>query len=258
MGFDYAMALRELEDDEATKKADQVDEKTFECDHKFDAVKHLVLNSFWARFAEGQISTLVKEANSALDEAEATDHLQLSRKDRELMNRNLEREVCEVNNLITEWTDMIPQAKLTESRDISRTMRKQQERLWDKWAWRRSAWSDDREEQKEQVKLNNAGKKDENEENQARERDASTSSPPNRKLSCPLIHPYKRTPAKPTQRSHLSQLWCTSKCYKHTSASPKCSQRVPRATQFQAPNPSRTITPAHIFWKHERLLSLES
>lgn len=74
-GFEYAMALRELEDEEATKKADQVDEKTLECDRKFDAVKHLIQNSFWTRFAEEQISTLLNEANSALDQAEATDHL---------------------------------------------------------------------------------------------------------------------------------------------------------------------------------------
>lgn len=186
-GFEYAMALRELDDEEATKKADQVDEKTLECDRKFDAVKHLIQNSCWTRFAEEQISTLVKEANSALDQAEATDHLQLSRKECELMNRNLEREVCEVNNLVIEWTEMIPHAALTESRGRSRMMRKRQERLWDKWAWQRSTWSDDEEEQKELLKLKVTGKKDEDEESQTGEQAAaSISSSPNRKLSCPV------------------------------------------------------------------------
>lgn len=179
-GFEYAMALRELEDEEATKKADQVDEKTLECDRKFDAVKHLIQNSFWTRFAEEQISTLLNEANSALDQAEATDHLQLSRKECELINRNLEREVCEVNSLVTEWTEMIPHAVLTESRDRCRIMRKRQERLWDKWAWRRSTWSDDEEEQKV------TGKNDDDEESQTGKQAVSISTSPNRKLSFPV------------------------------------------------------------------------
>lgn len=81
------------------------------------------------RFAEEQITTLVKEADSALNKAEATDHLKLSRMERELLNKNLEREVYEVNSLVVGWTGLIPQAKLTESKACSRTLRKHQEKL---------------------------------------------------------------------------------------------------------------------------------
>uniref|UniRef100_A0AAV2KLG9 Uncharacterized protein n=1 Tax=Knipowitschia caucasica TaxID=637954 RepID=A0AAV2KLG9_KNICA len=103
LGFEYSTALRELEDEEASVKANQIDERTHECDKKFDGVKLLVLNNLWTRFAKDKISDLVEEANLALDQAEAKDYQLLSRMERELINKDLEREVFEVNSLVTEW-----------------------------------------------------------------------------------------------------------------------------------------------------------
>ena len=184
-GFEYAMALRATEDDEALKKADLIDEKTTECDRKFDQVKQLVLNSLWTRFAEEQISKIVQEATSALDQAEAVDYQKLSKMERELRNKNLEREVYEVNNIITEWTDMIPQAKLTESKDRSRALRKRHAQLWDKWTWQRNAWSDEEVEQEEQTKLKVDENKAEKEKGWTSEPVRPISPSPKQKFSCP-------------------------------------------------------------------------
>lgn len=61
-GFEYAMALREVDDDEVKKKAENTDGKTAECDCKFDETEQVILISFWTRFAEEEITTLAKEA----------------------------------------------------------------------------------------------------------------------------------------------------------------------------------------------------
>lgn len=116
-GFEYATALREADSEEAKKKAENIDEKTAECDCKFDEAEQIVLRSFWTRFAEEEIATLAEEAESAMNQAEATDYEQMTRRQRELMNKNLEREVYEFERGLNEWIDLIPRSKVTESKD---------------------------------------------------------------------------------------------------------------------------------------------
>ncbi|CAL9690628.1 unnamed protein product [Knipowitschia caucasica] len=192
LGFEYSTALRELEDEEASVKANQIDERTHECDKKFDAVKLLVLNNLWTRFAKDQISDLVEEANLALGQAEVKDYQLLSRMERELINKDLEREVFEVNSLVTEWSDLIPHAELVESRGSCRKLRKRQMKLWDKWAWRRNSWSD---EEEAKVNVDMAA--------QTMEPSASTSSvpAPDHKLSRPQD---SHTPISGAQRNPTS------------------------------------------------------
>lgn len=162
-GFEYSTALREAGGENAEEKAERIDEKTAECDRKFDETEQIVLTSFWTRFAEEAITTLAKEAESALDEAEATDHRQMTRRQRELMNRSLEREVSELDKEVNEWMNLIPRSKVTESRDRTRKLKKQREKLWDEWAWRGSpqGWNgsgDEEEEPDVAVEQNQDGK----------------------------------------------------------------------------------------------------
>lgn len=99
-GFEYATALREVDDDEAKKKAENIDGKTAECDCKFDETEQIILISFWTRFAEAEITTLTEEAGSAMDQAEDTDHHHMTRRECELIHRNLEREVKKLRTRI--------------------------------------------------------------------------------------------------------------------------------------------------------------
>ena len=130
-----SLTLREEDDEEARRNTEQVDWKTAQCDRKFDETEQIVKGSFWTRFAEEAITTLAKEAELALDQAEATNHQQMTRRERELVNRDLEREVFELIKGVNVWMDLIPRSKLTESRDRSRKLKKRHEKLWDKWTW---------------------------------------------------------------------------------------------------------------------------
>ncbi|CAK6972110.1 hypothetical protein DPX16_9932 [Scomber scombrus] len=134
-GFEYVTALREAEDERAEEIAEQIDKKTAECDNKFDETEQVVLKSFWTRFAEEAITTLANEAESAMDKAEETDYHQLSRKQCDLMNKSLEREVYELEKEVNDWMNLIPRSMLTESKDCVRKLKKRREKLWDEWAW---------------------------------------------------------------------------------------------------------------------------
>ena len=134
-GFEYATALREGENDENKKKAEDIDNKTAECDMKFDETGQIILISFWTRFAEEEVTTLAEEAQSAMDQAEATDYRPMSRRDRELIHKNLEREAYNLERGVDEWKDFIPQSKAKESKDMIRKLKKRRERLLDEWAW---------------------------------------------------------------------------------------------------------------------------
>lgn len=142
-GFEYATALREVDDDEAKKKAENIDGKTAECDCKFDETEQIILISFWTRFAEAEITTLTEEAGSAMDQAEDTDHHHMTRRECELIHRNLEREVNNFERGLDEWKDLIPRSKATESKDQIRKLKKRREKLWDEWAWIGGSQSDD-------------------------------------------------------------------------------------------------------------------
>lgn len=234
-GFEYAMALREAEDDEAIKKADQIDEKITDCNRKFDEVKDLVFNSFWTRFAEEQIATLMKEACSALDQAEATDHLQISKMERELINKNLEREVYEVDNLVTDWMTMIPQAKLKEAKTNIRMLKKRQVKLCDKWAWQCDAWNEGVDEQKEQVRT-----KEDNGEKQGQTNEPpALTNPSNQNLPAesPITPTYSSYGALPNAASMPGQVHGVPSMY-------------PAPLSFR---PQITLERTH-----ERLLPLES
>lgn len=139
-GFEYATALREDEEDEvAAKKADDVDEKTTQCDLKFDEAEDVLKISYWTRFAEEGFNTLAEEAELAMDQAEASNYQQLSRRERELVSKDLEREIFELSKPVNEWEDCVPRPNLTASRDRTRRLRRRQEKLSDKWIWR--SWS---------------------------------------------------------------------------------------------------------------------
>lgn len=43
-----------------------------------------------------------------MDQAEATDHQHMTRRERELIHRNLEREVYNLERGLDEWKDLIP------------------------------------------------------------------------------------------------------------------------------------------------------
>lgn len=123
-GFEYITALREAGDDHVEEMAVLVDEKTADCDRKFDETEQIVLMSFWTRFAEGSIITLAREAKSAIDEAEKTDYKQKTRKQCDLMNKSLERDIVELEKEINDWMMLIPRPKLTEIKDCFRKLRK--------------------------------------------------------------------------------------------------------------------------------------
>lgn len=50
--FKYASALREVDNNASREKADVIDEKTAECDRKFDDIERTVLKSLWTRFPD--------------------------------------------------------------------------------------------------------------------------------------------------------------------------------------------------------------
>ncbi len=95
-GFEYATTLREADDEHVKEMAEHIDEKTAECDRKFDETEQIVLMSFWTRLAEKSITTIASEAESAMNQAEAADYRQMTRRPCELPNRSLEREVFEL------------------------------------------------------------------------------------------------------------------------------------------------------------------
>ncbi|ROL48122.1 hypothetical protein DPX16_9932 [Anabarilius grahami] len=142
-GFEYAMALRKVDDEEVKKKAESIDEKIAECDCKFDETKQIILTSFWTRFAEAEITSLAKDAGSAMDQVEVTNYHHMTRRERELINRNLEREVCSLERGLDEWKELIPQSNATELKDQIRKLKKRREKLWDEWAWQSDSQSDD-------------------------------------------------------------------------------------------------------------------
>lgn len=92
-GFEYATALREADDEHAEEMAVQVEVKTAECDRKFDETEQIVQKIFWTRFAEEAITTLATDAESAMDQAEGTDYQRMTTRQRDLMNRSLERDL---------------------------------------------------------------------------------------------------------------------------------------------------------------------
>lgn len=148
VGFDYATALQEEDDEEATKKAEEVDEKTAQCNIKLDETEQILRTSFWTRFAEEAFTTLVEEAELALDQAETTDPQKVNMRERELVNRNLERNIYEVTTAVNEWMDFIPRPNLKQSRDRTRKLKRRQERLWDKWAWNQADDEDEKEQKR--------------------------------------------------------------------------------------------------------------
>ena len=131
-GFEYATALREAEDERAEEMAEHIDAKTAECDRKFDDIEQIVLKSFWTRFAEEAITTLATEA---MDQAEAADYHQMTRRQRDLKNRSLEREIADLEKEVKDWISLIPRSKVTESKECIRKLKKRCEKLWDEWAW---------------------------------------------------------------------------------------------------------------------------
>jgi len=134
-GFEYATALRETDDERAEEMAEHIDAKTAECDRKFDDTEQIILKSFWTRFAEEAITTLATEAASAMDKAEATDYHQMTRRQRDLMNRSLEREIFGLEKEVNDWISLIPRPKATESKECVRKLKKCREKLWDEWMW---------------------------------------------------------------------------------------------------------------------------
>lgn len=104
-------------------------EKTAGCDRKFDETEQIVLMSIWTRFAEGSITTLAREAKSAIDEAEKTDYKQKTRKQHDLMNKSLERDIFELEKDIDDWMMLIPRPELTKIKDCIRKLRKRHEKL---------------------------------------------------------------------------------------------------------------------------------
>ena len=144
-GFDYATALREEDGEDDKEKAEQVDGKTAQCNVKLDETEQILRASFWTRFAEEAFISLVEEAELAMDEAEGTDHQKMNKRERELVNRNLERDIYEVTNVVNEWMDYIPRPNLKQSRDRTRKLKRRHERLWDKWAWNQEDGEDDKE-----------------------------------------------------------------------------------------------------------------
>lgn len=134
-GFEYATALREADDERAEEMAEHIDAKMAECDRKFDDTEQIVLKSFWTRFAEEAITTIATEAESAMDQAEANDSRQMTRRQRDLMNRGLEREIGELEKEVNDWVSLIPRPKATESKECIRKLKKRREKLWDEWAW---------------------------------------------------------------------------------------------------------------------------
>ena len=133
-GFEYAAALREEGDEDAKTKAEQAEEKTAQSNIKLDETENHLRTVFWTKFAEEAFTTLVEEAEEAMDEAEGTDHEKLNKRQRELVNKNLEREIYDVTNILTEWTVFIPAPNLKQSRDRTRKLKRRQQRLWDKWS----------------------------------------------------------------------------------------------------------------------------
>lgn len=59
--------------------------------------------SFCTRFAEEAITTLTNEAESVIDQAEATDYHQMTKRQRDLMNRSLEGEIFELDKEVNDW-----------------------------------------------------------------------------------------------------------------------------------------------------------
>lgn len=137
-GFEYVTVLREADDERAGEMVDLTEEKTAECDRKFDETEQIVLMSFWTRFAEEAITTLAKEAESAINQAEGINYHQITGKQRNLMNRSLEREVFRLEKEVNGWINLIPTPKLTELKDCVRKLNKRHEKLWDEWAWQGS------------------------------------------------------------------------------------------------------------------------
>ncbi|KAM3603141.1 uncharacterized protein V6R79_017157 [Siganus canaliculatus] len=90
----------------------------------FDETEQIVLRSFWTRFIKEEITMLAADAESSMDKVETANHQQMIRRQCELMNRNLEQEVYELKRGLNEWIDLIPRAKVTESRDHNRKLRK--------------------------------------------------------------------------------------------------------------------------------------
>lgn len=154
-GVEYAMALRKVGDEEVKKKAESIDEKIAECDCKFDETKQIILTSFWTRFAEAEITSLAKDAESAMDQAEVTNYHHMTRRERELIHRNLEREVCSLERGLDKWKELIPQSNATELKDQIRKLKKRREKMWDEWAWQSDSQSDDemKSEKKEQEEI---------------------------------------------------------------------------------------------------------
>lgn len=185
-GFEYTTALREDDDEHVIQLAEQVDEKTAECDRKFDETEQIVLMNFWTRFAGKSITTIANEAESAMNQAEATDYRQMTKRQRELVNRNLEREIFELEKEVREWMSLIPSPRLAESKDCIRKLKKRREKLWDEWSWQSGG---EEEESDDKVELNQAGERSKLEE----------AAPLGAQFSAEPLHPADIQPASNLQ-----------------------------------------------------------
>lgn len=99
---------------------------------QLSATEDVLKISYWTRFAEEAFTTPAEEAELAMDQAEAPNCQQLSRRECQMVNRDLEQENFELSKLVNEWMDWVPRPKLTASRDRTRRLRRRQEKLSDK------------------------------------------------------------------------------------------------------------------------------
>ncbi|CAB1350482.1 unnamed protein product [Coregonus sp. 'balchen'] len=118
--------MREVDDDEVKKEGGKT---LTEKKQQNVTVSLMKLNKssdqLWTRFAEAEMTTLTEEAGSAMDQAEATDHHHMTRRECELIHRNLERGGLQTSN--EDWMsgkDLIPRSKATESKDQIRKLKK--------------------------------------------------------------------------------------------------------------------------------------
>lgn len=132
-GHEYAEALRESTDEEVIASANQVDEKTAECENRFLEVKRVTQETFWTSYAEEVFFKQAKTADTAITQAEEEEvNPQKSIKYRRLRNRGLEREVIELGEMLVEWKELVPGLKAVDLRTRHKTLKKRVLALSDK------------------------------------------------------------------------------------------------------------------------------